>query len=84
MRVGTTYVFTTRTNERGEYLATSYPRGWFVVSTDASLTIQQLQVLAAVDKNVLALQDAYVHEIPFQIDVDSGNAINSYQSLQVK
>lgn len=80
LSVGTTYLLTTRGNEKMGYLATAYPRDWFVVSTDANLTLQQLQVLAAKDKMVLSLQDAYAHEIPFQIDVDTGHDYNSYAS----
>lgn len=84
MNVGTTYVFTTRGNEESGYLATSYPRGWFVVSTDATQTIEQLQALAAIDQTVLALQDAYMNEILLQVDVDNNQAFNSYQSLLIK
>jgi hypothetical protein len=84
MTVGTTYALTARTNGQGEYLASSYPRGWLIVSSDAKLTVDQLRILAATNKIVLTLQDAYKHEILFQFDVDNRTAFNSYKSLQTE
>lgn len=84
LKVGTTYLLSARSDGKGHYLVIPFPRARVVVNADSSLTIQQLVTLVAKDKNVLALQDAYVHEILFQADIDNGNAFNSYQSLQTK
>ena len=81
---GTTYLLSARTDGKGNYLVLPFARGRLVVSTDASLTKEQLISVAAKDQNVLALQEAYVHEIPLQVDVNNGNAWNSYTSKQVR
>ncbi len=81
---GTTYLLSARTDGQGNYLVIPFPRARLPISADAKLTLQDLVSLSALNKDVAALRDAYTHEIPLQMDVDSGNAYNSYRSLNTQ
>ncbi len=84
LRVGTTYILSARTDGNGNYLVIPHPRGRIVVTTKSNLSLEKLISLAVADKNMIAMQNAYIHEIPFQIDIDKGNNFNSYESSQTK
>lgn len=84
LRVGSTYILSARTDGQGTYLVTSYPRGRVLLTADTTLNSDQLQQLAATNQDVTTLQEAYSHEIPYQIDVDNNFNLNAYSEQTVK
>lgn len=84
LQIGSTYILSARTDGQGTYLVTSYPRGHILLTADAALRGDQLQQLAATNKDVAALEAAYRHEIPYQIDVDNHFNLNAYSGQIVQ
>jgi hypothetical protein len=84
LQIGTTYILAARSDGKGNYLAIPYPRAQIILTTDTTLSSAELTTLAATQTNVLAMEEAYRNEIPFQIDIELGNDINSYTSTQTE
>lgn len=80
---GSTYLFATRYNKEEDWhTSLSHPNAKKLISANKNLTFEQLKLLAEKDVRVIQLKEAYKSEIPFEIDVKSGNQLNSYSSLQ--
>lgn len=82
---GSTYLFAARYNEvKDRYTLITHPNGMKLISADAGLEKARLEELALRDEKVIALEEAYRHEILLNADIRHNNARNSYQSLQEK
>lgn len=80
---GSTYLFATRYNKEEDWhTSLSHPNAKKLISANKNLTFEQLKLLAEKDVRVIQLKEAYKSETPFEIDVKSGNQLNSYSSLQ--
>ncbi|MGA8311275.1 MAG: hypothetical protein WB755_14670 [Terriglobales bacterium] len=80
---GTTYLLSTRYSPRydwSRYLLISHPNASKVISKDASISSEQLRVIATNDEKVKALEAAYPHEILSKTDVAANRTWNSYAS----
>lgn len=82
---GSTYLFTARYNEgKDQYTLITHPNGMKLISADAGLEKARLEELVSRDEKVIALEEAYRHEILLDADIRHNNTRNSYQSLQEK
>jgi hypothetical protein len=82
LQPGSTYLLGARWNENDWGLITSFLDGRELLSSDETLTSEQLTSLAEKNDRVIALQKAYPNEISFYGDVMHPTTWNSYQSLQ--
>lgn len=85
LTTSSTYLFTTRYNERkNQYTLITHPNGMKLISADSGLEKVQLEELILRDEKVIALEEAYKHEVLLDADIRHNNTRNSYQSLQEK
>jgi hypothetical protein len=81
LQSGSTYVMGARWNENNWGIITALLDGRTTLSNDATLSDEQLKVLAENDERVIALQKAYPSEVSFYGDVRHNTTWNSYESL---
>ena len=81
LKEGSTYLLAARTDGNGRYVVFFYPRGTTLLSSDQSLSSNALKTLAATNKDVLGLQEAYKTEVLIDADVQSKSTYNSYKKL---
>lgn len=80
---GSTYLFATRYNKKENwYTISAPPFDKKLLSESKKLSNSELKVLARNDARVRQLQEAYKNEILLDLDIKSGNTLNSYTSLQ--
>jgi len=81
LRPGTTYLFATRHIEKASYTLISHTSAIKIISNNASLTNEELGVLAENNERVRQLQIAYPNEILDVSDLNANRIQNSYRSL---
>lgn len=78
---GKTYLFASRYSaEQNWYTLISHANARKIMSSDKSITHEQLRLLAEKDSRVKQLQEAYKNEILLDVDVATNNTKNSYVS----
>lgn len=82
LQTGITYLVATRYNPAKNWnVLNSYPTASKIISTDSTISNDQLKALIDADPRVKALKIAYPNEILLEADVAYHNTLNSYQSL---
>jgi hypothetical protein len=79
---GSTYILATRYNKsQGWYTLNSYSAAKKLLSSDISMSAEELRVLVNNNSRVQELRAAYPNEILLVADVEHNNALNSYSSI---
>lgn len=78
---GSTYLFATRYSKKNNIYGVSSSYTWKLISTNKTLTTNQLRTLSVGSERVKKLQTVYPNEILSPFDVEAHNTANSFQSL---
>jgi len=78
---GSTYVFATRYNDKKDwYTLNTYPTARQLIDTNPSSNLVELFHDSESNTRVQELETAYREEIPLDVDMHNGNALNSYRN----
>lgn len=86
LQPGSTYVMAVRSigaskNPQIGHLLGLHPNSKKLLSSNPTLTPDELRILADQDEKVISFKNAYPNEILLDVDVKNGNALNSYRTI---
>ena len=83
LEIGSTYLFATRYDtERDAHVISTHPNMSMLLSGYSGMSVAEIAAVAKDNDKVGAWEEAYKHEILLPWDIESGNTLNSYQSVE--